>query len=57
MDGKPFPREIAAMKEPGWVDYRWQHPETKMVVAKSAYVIPVDTAQGEVLVGVGAYKR
>jgi len=57
VDGKAFPREISALKEPGWVDFRWQHPQTKAVVAKTDYCIPVQTDKGDVIVGVGAYKQ
>jgi cytochrome c len=56
VDGTPFPREIVAVKAPAWVDYRWQHPQTREVTAKSTYVIPVNTRRGEVLVAVGAYR-
>lgn len=51
VDGKPFNREVQAVKDTAWVDYKWQNPQTKAVEPKRAYIIRV----GEYLVGVGAY--
>jgi len=53
VDGKPFNREIQAIKDSGWVDYKWQNPLTKSVDPKTAYEIRV----GEYIVGVGAYAK
>jgi signal transduction histidine kinase len=53
VDGKPFVREFLAIKDAGWVDYKWQDPMTKAVEAKTSYEIRV----GDYLVGVGAYKH
>ena len=52
VDGKPFNREIQAIKDAAWVDYKWQNPTTKAVEAKVAYELRV----GDYIVGVGAYK-
>ena len=51
VDGKPFNREIQAIKDTGWVEFKWLNPVTKMVEPKRNYEIRV----GEYLVGVGAY--
>ena len=51
VDGKAFIRESEAVKDTGWVDYKWQNPVTKTIEAKKTYIIRV----GEYLVGVGAY--
>jgi cytochrome c len=51
VDGKPFNREMQAIKDAGWVDYKWQDPLTKLVQPKRAYVVRV----GGYLVGSGAY--
>jgi cytochrome c len=52
VEGKPFMLEIAAIKDAGWVDYKWQNPLTKAIEAKTTYVVRV----GEFSLGVGAYK-
>src|ERR1700744_5648341 len=31
VDGKPFNREVQAVKDVGWVDFKWQNPLTKAV--------------------------
>ncbi len=51
VDGKPFNVEIQAIKDTGWIEYKWQNPQTKAVEPKKAYVVRV----GDYLVGVGAY--
>jgi cytochrome c len=51
VDRKPFNREIQAIKDTGWVEFKWLNPVTKMVEPKRNYEIRV----GEYLVGVGAY--
>jgi hypothetical protein len=53
VDGKPFTHEIQAVKDVGWVDYKWQNPVTKAVEPKTAYEVRV----GEYIVGVGAYAK
>lgn len=52
VDGKPFAREITAIKDTGWVEYKYRNPVTKKVEQKAAYVVRV----GAYVVGVGAYK-
>jgi cytochrome c len=52
VDGKPFIREMVAVKDAGWVDYKWKNPQTSAVEAKTSYVV----ALGDTLVGVGTYK-
>jgi hypothetical protein len=49
--GKAFNREVQAVTDTAWVDFKWQNPVTKVVEAKSQYTIRV----GDYLVGVGAY--
>jgi signal transduction histidine kinase len=51
VDGKPFNRETQAIKDQGWVAFKWQNPVTKAVEPKQQYIIRV----GHYLVGVGAY--
>jgi signal transduction histidine kinase len=53
IDGKPFVKEMVAIKDTGWVDYKWQNPVSKALEEKSVYVIRV----GPYLVCAGAYKR
>lgn len=52
-DGKAFVREFVAVKQPGWVDYKWRSPTSGSVDQKTSYIVPV----GQYLVGVGAYKN
>jgi cytochrome c len=52
-EGKPFNRETQAVKDAGWVNFKWQNPVTKTVEAKTQYIIRV----GDYLVGVGAYAQ
>jgi hypothetical protein len=51
VDGKPFNRETQAIKDAGWVEFKWQNPLTKAVEPKRQYIVRV----GDYLVGVGAY--
>ena len=54
-DGKLFVKEfvdVAKTKGKGWIDYKWPHPATKAIEAKSTYVEKVD----DVMVGCGIYK-
>lgn len=53
VDGKPFNRDTQAIKDAGWVNFKWQNPATKMVEAKTQYIVRV----GDYLVGVGAYVK
>jgi signal transduction histidine kinase len=52
VDGKQIVKEFLKVSDTGWVDYKWQHPKTEKVEAKTSYIIKV----GEYWVGVGAYK-
>ena len=52
-EGKPFNHDIVAIKDAGWVAFKWQNPVTKSIEPKSAYYIHVD----DYLVGVGAYAK
>jgi cytochrome c len=51
VDGKPFNREIQAIKDTAWVEYKWQNPVTKAVELKKGY----EVRTGDYIVGVGAY--
>ncbi len=51
VDGKAFNVEIQAVKDTGWVEFKWLNPVTKTVEPKKMYEIRV----GDYLVGVGAY--
>lgn len=53
VDGKPFTREMIAVKDQGWVDFKWQNPLTKVVEPKRQFIIRV----GDYLIGVGAYAK
>jgi cytochrome c len=52
VDGKLFIQEILALKEPGWVNYKWRNPTTNAVESKTTYSIK----QGDYWVLVGAYR-
>ncbi|MGA3003843.1 MAG: cache domain-containing protein [Acetobacteraceae bacterium] len=52
VDGLAIGAAIAAVKDEGWVEYKWQNPVTKSIEPKMAYVVRV----GKFSVGVGAYK-
>jgi cytochrome c len=54
-DGKLFIKEfidVAKGKGKGWVDYKWPHPTTKAIEAKTSYVEKAD----DVIVACGIYK-
>lgn len=51
-DGKPFVRELLAIEDRGWVEYKLTHPLTGTVRNKRSYIVRV----GEYAVGVGAYE-
>jgi len=53
VDGKPFNHEVQAIKDAGWVEFKWQNPLSKAVEAKRQYTVRV----GEYVVGVGAYAQ
>lgn len=53
VDGKAFEREIVAIKDTGWVNFKWQNPLTKAVEPKAQYEVRV----GDYLVGVGAFAK
>ena len=53
VDGKAFTRDMVAITDAGWVDYKWQNPLNKAVELKKSYEIRV----GEYVVGVGAYAK
>jgi len=52
IDGTPIIRNLVAVQDTGWVDYKWPHPVTKKIEPKTTYVVRV----GDYRVGVGAYK-
>ncbi|MCG2594059.1 methyl-accepting chemotaxis protein [Ramlibacter sp. XY19] len=55
VDGKAFPVEMARVardRGEGWVDYKWEHPVSKQVFLKTAYV----RREGDVVIGCAAYK-
>jgi cytochrome c len=51
IDGKPFNRETQAIKDEGWIEFKWQNPVTRAIEPKREYIVRV----GHYLVGVGAY--
>jgi hypothetical protein len=51
VDGKAFNVEMQAVKDTGWIEYKWQNPQSKAVEPKKAYIVRV----GDYIVGVGAY--
>ena len=53
VDGKPFNKDILAVADTGWVDFKWQNPLTKAVEQKTAYEVRV----GDYIIGVGAYAK
>jgi len=53
VDGKPLIKEIVAVKDVGWVEFKWKNPQTSEVQKKSSYVVRV----GEFTFGVGAYQK
>lgn len=52
VDGQPMTQHSLAVKDAGWVDYKWQNPLTKAVEPKTSYVV----REGDYAVVVGAYK-
>ncbi len=51
VDGKAFNVDIQAIKDTGWIEFKWINPVTKAVEPKKMYEIRV----GDYIVGVGAY--
>lgn len=54
VDGKPFTQEMRAVKDQGWVEYKWKNPSNGMVEQKASYVVRVSD---DLFVLVGAYKK
>jgi cytochrome c len=54
VDGKMTNREMLAIKDQGWVEYKWRNPQTNMVQPKATYVVRVSD---DAIVAVGAYKQ
>ncbi len=55
-DGKLFAAEmvkVAKEKGSGWVDYKWDNPQTKAVEPKTVYFEKVD----DLIIASGAYKK
>jgi hypothetical protein len=52
MDDRPFIKEIVAVKDKGWVNYKFVSPADGKEHDKSSYIVRV----GNNLVGAGAYK-
>lgn len=52
VDGKLMFQEMSAVKDAGWVEYKWQDPVTKAIEPKTTYIVRM----GDYIVGVGAYK-
>jgi len=56
-NGKLFVQEMMAVaksKGSGWVDYDWQHPQTKKVEGKTSYTLRIPGYEG--FLGVGVYR-
>jgi cytochrome c len=53
VDGKAFVREEVAIKDTGWIRFKWQNPLTKAIEPKTQYEVRV----GDYLVGVGAFTQ
>ncbi|MES2948026.1 MAG: cache domain-containing protein [Pseudomonadota bacterium] len=49
---KEFVKAANSKAGSGWVDYKWPHPVTKALEAKSTYIEKV----GDLLIGCGIYK-
>jgi cytochrome c len=52
-DGKAYQREKLAIKDTGWVTYRWLNPLTKAIEPKTMFIVHRDGYA----VGVGAYAK
>jgi len=53
VDGVPIAQLVAAIKDAGWVKYKWRDPMTHTVEPKQVYWVIV----GNYNVGVGAYMK
>jgi cytochrome c len=56
IDGKSFAKDIVDLgneKGSGWVDYKWENPQTKAVAPKTVYFEKVD----DLIIASGAYKK
>jgi len=51
-DGKFIIKDLVAVEDTGWVDYKWPRPTTRKIEPKTTYVVRV----GDYRIGVGAYK-
>ena len=54
VDGKLTNREMLAVKDQGWVEYKWRNPQNNTVQEKATYVVRVSD---DTIVAVGAYKK
>jgi len=54
VDGNPIQSMLVAVKDEGWVEYRWRNPTTDAIEWKSTYVVRVGDS---LIIGVGAYKK
>jgi hypothetical protein len=52
-EGKSFNHDIQAIRETGWVDFKWQNPVTREIEPKTTFEVRV----GNYIIGVGAYAR
>ena len=46
VDGKPITRDALAVKDIGWINFKWQNPLTKAVEPKVAYIVRVGEYAG-----------
>lgn len=56
-DGQPLIKNMASLvssKGKGWIDYKWPHPQTKVVEDKSAYVAKIPGS--DTFLGAGIYR-
>lgn len=53
VDGKAFVVEEVAIKDAGWISFKWRNPLTNAVEPKTQYEVRV----GDNLVGVGAFGK
>ncbi len=54
VEGKAFIAAFVAVKDQGWVDYKWRNPQSNAVEEKSSYVVRLNN---DAVLGVGAYKH
>jgi cytochrome c len=53
VDGKAFVLDEIAIKDAGWISFKWRNPLTNSVEPKTQYEVRV----GDMLVGVGAFGK